>query len=155
MKTLSKFLGVCSLLLLLASCGSDEGDPLVGSEISISDIQGNWNAIRAVFDIAGTGASQSIDIVEEGGTVTLQIQSNGRFTLTVTQQGESPEVSQGQMSFDEDLLVVEFDDSSGDWEYFSIQSSSSTLSISGPAEFDFDGDGTEEAATADLDFVRA
>ena len=156
MKTLSTHVAACALLLLFFSCSSgDDGDPLVGTTISISDIQGNWNAIRAIFDIAGTGTSQSIDVVEEGGSVTLQIQSNGRFTLTITPQGESAEVSKGQMSFDEDLLVVEFDDSPGDSEYYGIQSSTSTLSISGPAEYDLDGDGTDDDAYVELDFVRA
>nr|WP_299383489.1 hypothetical protein [Allomuricauda sp.] len=155
MKVAARILGCALLLICLQACGEDEGLDLDGSVISISDIQGSWNAIRAEFDIAGSGASMAIDVVEQGGSATLVIQSNGRFTLTITEMGEDPEISTGQMSFDEDLLVVEFDDSPGDSEFFSIQSTQNTLSISGPAEFDLDGDGTDDAARAEFDFERA
>lgn len=156
MKTLINFFAVGALtFLLFTSCGSDDGPSLTGTGISISDIQGNWTATRAVFDIAGTGASQRIDVVEEGGSVTLSIQANGRFTLSVTVPGRSAEVSTGQLGFDEDLLVVTYDDDPDEEEFFGIQSTSTTLSINGSAEFDFDGDGTEEPARAELDFVRS
>ena len=155
MKVVTRLLGCALLLICIYACGEDEGLDLDGSEISISDIAGSWNATRAEFDIAGSGTSMAIDVVEEGGTVTLVIQSNGRFTLTITEMGEDPEISTGQMSFDEDLLVVEWDDSPGDDEFFSIQSTANTLSISGQAEFDLDGDGTDDPARAELDFERA
>ena len=51
-----------------------------------------------------------VDLIAEGGTVTLNIQSSGRFTLTITKQGMSPETTTGRMAFDEDLLVVFFDE---------------------------------------------
>ena len=155
MRTIIKFLGLTLLLICLQACEEDEGNDLTGSVISISDIQGSWNATRAEFDIAGTGTSMAIDIVAAGGTVTLVIQSNGRFTLTITQTGQTPEISTGQMSFDEDLLVVEFDDSPGESEFFGIQSTATTLSINGQTEFDLDDDGTDDPARVELDFVRA
>lgn len=143
------------IILILVSCGSDDGPSLTGTNISISDIQGNWTATRAVFDIASTGPSMRVEVVKDGGTVTLQIQGNGRFTLTVTVMGRAPEVSTGQLGFDEDLLTVSFDDDPDDFEFFGIQNTSTTLSINGPAEFDFDGNGTEEPARVELDFVRS
>lgn len=144
------------VLFLSFSCGSDDGDPqLEGTNLSISDIQGNWEATRALFDIAGTGASQAIDIVAVGGSVTLNIQSNGRFTLTILAPGQPPETSTGQMSFDEDLLVVAFDGDANDPEFFGIQSTATTLSLSGNTEYDLDGDGVDDPATVELDLVRA
>lgn len=154
MKILVKLLTLASLVIFL-SCGSDDGPSLVGTDISIADIAGNWSATSAVFDIATAGPSIRVDVVEEGGSVILQIQNNGRFTLTVTVMGRAPEVSTGQMGFDEDLLTVSFDDDPDDFEFFGIQHTVTTLSINGPAEFDFDGDGTQEPAIVGLIFIRS
>lgn len=157
MKSTFKLLCLFFLATVWVNCESDDGDgtSLEGTNISISDIQGAWDAIRAEFDIAGSGLSQSIDIIEEGGSGTLNIQSNGRFTLTLVVPGQGTDIITGQLSFDEDLLVVEFDDSPGESEFFSIQNTSTTLSLSGPAEFDLDNDGTDDSAIATLDFVRS
>ncbi|WP_222983810.1 hypothetical protein [Flagellimonas meishanensis] len=155
MKSISKFIALLLLLFFVLSCSDDDGTSLEGTDISISDIQGNWNAIRAIFGLAGEGPVVEFDVLEEGGSATLAIQANGRFTLTLNIPGEGVDTITGQMSFDEDLLVVEFDDSPGESEFFGIQSTATTLSINGPAEFDFDGDGTDEPAEVELDFVRA
>ncbi|WP_420600987.1 hypothetical protein [Flagellimonas sp.] len=155
MRALARILGLTLLLICLQACGDDEGDSLTGTGISISDIQGSWNAIRVEFDIAGSGASLAIDVIQAGGSATLVIQPNGRFTLTITQMGESPEVTTGQMSVDEDLLVIEFDDSPGESEFFGVRSTENTLSINGPAEFDLDNDGMDDPARVEMDFERA
>ena len=68
--------------------------------------------------------------------------------------GQAPETSTGQLSFDEDLLVVEFDDDPGEEEFFGIQTTATTLSISGNAAYDLDNDGIDEPTLAELDFVR-
>ena len=60
-------------------------------------------------------------------------------------------------AFDEDLLVVWFDDDPEEWEYFSITHNEPNLTISGgngSAEYDIDGDGIEEPADVDFDFER-
>lgn len=155
MKTIPHVLSVFCLFFLLISCEEDGEEVLTGSEVSISDIQGTWNATSAIFDIVGEGESQRVDVVEIGGTVVLVIQSNGRFTLTVSELGESPDVVTGQMSFNSETLVVEYDDSPGETELFGIQFTTNTLAIQGQALFDFDDDGTEEPAQIDFDFVRA
>lgn len=80
-----------------------------------------------------------------------------RFTLTVTEQGEAPETTTGRMAFDEDLLVIFFDDDPEEWEYFSITHNEPNLSISGgngSAEWDFEGNGTEEQADVGFVFER-
>jgi hypothetical protein len=89
--------------------------------------------------------------------VTLNIQNSGRFTLTITEQGEAPEITTGRLAFDEDLLVVFFDDDPEEWEYYRITHNEPNLSISsldGSATFDFDGDGTEEPAYVGFMFDR-
>jgi hypothetical protein len=61
------------------------------------------------------------------------------------------------MAFDEDLLVIFFDDDPGEFEFFGINHNEPNLSIqggNGSAEFDFDGDGIKEPADVDFEFVR-
>lgn len=145
---------------LLFSCdsGDDEDEfSLVGTNTSVAELSGNWNATTGSFGRAAEGPVVETDVVADGGTVTLNIQNSGRFTLTVTVQGEPPETTTGRMAFDEDLLVVFFDDDPEEWEYFSITHNEPNLTISGgngSAEFDFDGDGTDEPADVHFVFVR-
>lgn len=104
---------------------------LVGTNTSIAELSGNWNATIAEFYRATTSPGAQVDVVADGGTVTLNIQNTGRFTLTVTEQGEAPETTTGRMAFEEDLLVIFFDDDPEEWEYFSITHNEPNLSISG------------------------
>ena len=154
----SKLLYLLSLITILglASCGDDDeedGFSLVGTNFSISDITGTWNATQAIFGTT-SGAAISVDVVAQGGTVVLQISSNGNFQVTVTENGAAPETSSGRMGFDEDLLVISFDDSPDDYEFFGSTFNDPILTISGGnglVEFDFDNDGSDEPA--DIDFI--
>lgn len=153
LKLVTPLLTIC--FLLLSSCGSDDGDPqLEGAQLSISDIAGDWEATSAVFDIAGTGASQAVDIIPLGGIATLNVESNGRFTLTIQAAGQPPEISTGQLSFDEDLLVVAFDGEADDPEFSGIQLNGNIMTLSGNTEFDLDSDGNDEPATVELTMQR-
>ncbi len=150
-------LSAISIFMLFGSCSSDDGGgSLTGTNISISDIQGSWNVTSFVFDRAAEGPVLRIDLIEEGATASMTIQSNGRFTINSTVPGGGQETITGQMSFDEDILLIEFDDDPGEEEFFSIQltNNDNTLTISGPAEYDFDDDGMDEPAFVTIVFVR-
>lgn len=159
MKTsIIRSLSLIALFILIASCSSDDsGGSLTGTNISISDIQGSWTVTSFVFDRAAEGPVLRIDLIDEGITASMTIQSNGRFTITSTVPGGGQDSISGQMSFDEDLLLVEFDDEPGEEEFFSIQltNNDNNLLISGPAEYDFDEDGTDEPAIVSISLVRA
>ena len=148
-----------AIILIFGACESgDEFDDeftLNGTFINMADIAGSWAATQAVFTNFATNTT--VDVVADGGSVSLTIQSDGRFTVTVSVVGEAPEVSTGRMGFDEDLLVIAFDDEPEEWEFFSIMHNEPTLSISGGnglVTFDFDNDGIEEAAFIDFIFDR-
>ena len=150
---------VLLIMVPLTSCTEDEGPDCSdqGTNLSISEISGNWTASSAIFSRDVGGTIQQVDVVAEGGTVTLSIQSNGRFTLNVAESDGPNDVSSGDFCFDEELLVVRFDgDAPDDWDYFRVQldSSNDILYISGRGEFDFDGNGMVELAEIDLELVR-
>ena len=149
------------ILFIIAACESgDEFEDefsLVGTNTSIAELTGNWSANKAVFQSFATGPAFEVDIIADGGSVSLSIQSDGRFTVTVAPLGEPAEISTGRMAFDEDLLVISFDDEPEEYEFFSITHNEPNLNIAGGnglVTFDFDDDGTEEPALIDFDFVR-
>lgn len=129
---------------------------LEGTNVSTSDIAGTWNATRGLFGRSGEGPVVEVDVVAEGGSVTLSIQANGRFSVTVGYMG-ALDTSTGRFAFDEDLLVISFDDDPEEWEYFSIMHDEPNLFIMGGTvyeAFDYDGDGTDEDSDIDFIFVR-
>ena len=143
---------------LLFACSDDEDDfSLVGTETSIAEMAGNWNATQGFFSKAATGPVMEADVVADGGSITLNIQNNGRFTITITELGSAPETTTGRMAFDEELLVIFFDDDPEEFEFFVVDHNEPNLSISGgngSVEFDFDGDGVDEPANIGFVFVR-
>ena len=79
--------------LFFACSSDDEADEftLNGTIIAMADIAGNWNATRGVFQSSSLGPAFQVDVVDEGGTITMNIQSSGLFSITITEQGEAPE----------------------------------------------------------------
>ncbi len=143
----------------LVSCSEDDEGPdcsIEGTNFSVSDISGNWTATEARFFNVSTEPIQVVDVVAEGGTVTLSIQSNGNFTLNITESDGPNARSSGDLCFDEELLVVRFDgDAPDDYELFQIQlNGANNLFIGGPSEFDFNGDGTPDPADISLALTR-
>lgn len=139
--------GLLSLFLVLTfafftSCNDDDE---MSSE-GVDEIAGTWTATSASFN--------GIDVVAEGGSVTLIIQSNGKFTLTLQRPGESNMVFTGRLGFDEQWLEVEYDSDPGEYEYYSITYDATHLHIGANSEFDFDGDGVDEFVVFFLDMVK-
>ncbi|WP_422081982.1 hypothetical protein [Ulvibacterium sp.] len=144
------------------SCSSDDEDLVIsleGQTLSVSDFTGNWTAIGAVFesiDVSGT----RLDIIEEGGSATLTVQANGRFSITINTPGLGSETFSGELGFNGeeygDLLIIVFDgDARDDYELFNIAIENNVLFLSGITTFDFTGNGTEESAVINLDLVRS
>ncbi len=160
-----KKLLLTSLLLTLVfpiiCCSDDQEDDgidfsscsLNGPNFSISDVIGDWAATQANFDIPGT--SQQVDVVAEGGTVTLNIQSSGSFVLVITENGSSEETTTGNLAFCEGIFTVRYDDSPNNPETLQGSLNSGVFTITGPVEYDVDGDGSDDEAFVILRFERS
>jgi len=129
-------------MVLFTACDKDEG---LSSE-KVSEIAGTWTATSTSFN--------GVDVIEEGGSVTLVIQSNGNFTFTIMRPGRTDMVFTGKLGFDEKWLAVEYDTNPGEYEYYDITYDEDNLHIGANSEFDFDGDGTDEAVVFFLEMVR-
>ena len=124
------------------ACNNDDES----STERISEIAGTWTATKATFN--------GIDVVLEGGSVTLAIQSNGKFTFSIKRPGKTNMVFTGKLGFDEQWLAVEYDTNPGEYEYYDITYDAHNLHIGANSEFDFDGDGSDEFVVFFLDMVR-
>ena len=135
------FIVVIAPLTFFVACNDDEP-----STERVSEIAGTWTATSATFN--------GIDVVLEGGSVTLVIQNNGRFTFTIKRPGRDDMVFTGKLGFDEQWLAVEYDTNPGEYEYYDITYDEHNLHIGANSEFDFDGDGMDEEVIFFLDMVR-
>lgn len=136
-------------LVFLVGCEDDDDDfSSSGNTLSISDIQGNWIATSATFT-----APQFTDILAEGATVTLAIQSNGRFTFTMMMPGEPDDVTTGKLGFDGDFLAVRFDDEDEEASFF-ISLINQILTLRGQTELDLDGNGVDDFGILELIMER-
>lgn len=152
---------IASLLVLGCSNDDDDGNggdfdfPLEGDNLSMEDIAGNWTATFAEFQLI-SDSSSTIEIVSEGGEVTLNIQENGRFTSRITFPGEPAEQFSGQLGFSgSQLVLLDDEDDPGDEAFLSITlTPEDVLLVSGILEFDFEGTGSFEATSVDLRMVR-
>jgi len=140
----------------------DGGTPTGPDGITLEDLADTWNATQFEFSQAGEGpALEPFDVVAEGGSVTLEIQSNGRFTLTTVDPEGSSEIQTGKLGFDldaEDFLLVVFDDEPDDeLEFFFLIVNNNSFRLvdsTGEGEFDLDGDGVLDPARINSTWVR-
>ena len=162
MKTLGKlFLFAPLFAFLLLSCSKD-GDPadelVKEGDFKISELAGNWEATYANFN---DGLQQSVDVVGDGGTVSISVQSSGRFTLTIDPLDRASYTLSGEMFWElfegDYYFAIEWADSPGDWDTYGATLTATTFTISGgfdSAEYDFDNDGIFEACSLGMGFVR-
>ena len=165
MKTLAQILLSSLFVLFLFACSDDDENGVSdeGPIFSISDLAGTWNATSLVFTYSGSGPvpePSSYDVIAEGGSATLTVQSSGRFTLTVRPAGEDTESFSGRMYFEDgEFFAIQFDDDPpDDPTYFGESLVGDTFTLNGgpdTAEWDFDGDGNDESASVFLIFERA
>lgn len=156
---------VLHLLLVVAAfgpigCGGD--GPVGPGGITLQDLAGTWNATHFEYSQAEDGpVLPSFDLVAEGGSATLVIQTEGRFTLTRVDPSGSSENDTGILGFDpeaEDFILVVFDDEPEDeLEFFFVMDSETSFQFidnTGEGEFDLDGDGIPERARINSTWMR-
>jgi len=136
------FVAVMAALTFIVSCDKNDNQ----ADERVSEIAGTWTATSASFN--------GVDVVDEGGSVTLDIKDNGRFTFTIKRPGSADMVFTGKLGFDEQWLEVEYDTNPGEYEYYDITYDAQNLHLGANSEFDFDGDGSDEFVIFFLDMVR-
>ena len=119
MKSL-RYILMISLIPLIYSCGSDDDEIALTKEgpFQISELAGSWEATRAQFSVN----TMSIDVVEDGGTVRLSVQPNGRFSLTLDPVDRIAYTVAGEMFWEEwqqtFYFAIVWDDYPDDWDTY-------------------------------------
>lgn len=156
MKNLFKIL---MILLLGFACSSDDDGDVITQEgpFKIYELQGTWDATQALF----SGDDASVDIIQEGGSVSITIERCGGFSMTINPAGRDPYIVRGLMFWEEwegqFYFAIEWADSRGDWDTYGadLTNNNKTFSINGgleSGEYDFDDDGDMEPASVSFTF---
>lgn len=140
---------IFSLFTLLTSCDGDDEDSGTGTTLTISDIAGSWTATSATFS-----APEFTDLIAEGATMSMVVETNGRFSFTMKFAGEEADVSTGKLGFDDKWLTMEFDDDPGEEISFFISLINNIMTLRGQTELDPDRNGTEDFGTLELIMKR-
>ena len=131
---------------IAVGCGDSTG-------VQPDDLAGTWNATSVTFTSVAN-SSTSVEVIGLGATLTIVIQSNGSVSLAFNVPGETPSTDTGTLSVSgsDFTLVIDGDTSTGT---ITRNGDVVTLSIQTGVEFDFDDDGTDEAATAVIVLQKA
>ncbi len=157
--TKSVLLAVLFILFVAASCGEKDPPITPDGPFNISELAGNWEATSASF-IRDSDA-MSVEIIGDGGTVTMAVQSSGRFTMTIDPSDRPAYTVSGEMFWEiwegNYYFSIEWADYPGDWDSYGATLTGDTFEIFGgfdTGEYDFDNDGTSESARISFTFVR-
>lgn len=151
------FFSTILVLFIAFSCSNEKDDLTKEGPFNISELAGNWDATSASFN----GNTMSVDVVAEGGSVTMTVQSSGRFSMNIDPVDRDSYTVSGEMFWEkwegDFYFAIEWDKYAGDWETYGATLTSTTLTINGgfdSGEYDFDNDGSFESTSLNLDFVR-
>jgi hypothetical protein len=161
MRTSTKALFFSTILVLFVAFSCSKNDPAdeltKDGPFNISELAGSWEATQAQFSVS----SLSVDIVEDGGTVSMTVQSNGRFSLTLNPIDRAAYMVGGEMFWEKwegsYYFAIVWDDEPGDWDTYGHTWDGTTFTINGgtdSGEYDFDNDGDAEPCTLHFDFIR-
>jgi hypothetical protein len=154
------FLSVLSLFIFI-SCGDDDSESQISSEggpFAISELAGNWEATEASF--FSVVNNNSVDIVADGGSLSLSVQSNRRCTFTIDPFDREAYTVSGEMFWgnfegDEALVIVWDDSSRSPFRWIEFNDTTFDLGCTSECgEYDFDNNGNIETADLSFYFIR-
>lgn len=135
---------------MLATLALGCGGGLTQTE-NLSLVVGTWEATQAEWR-SPDDALVRVSLSNANGSLTFIVTSDGRYTLRTTLNGVM-ETETGDIIVGQGDMRLDSDDGSSLSLVFGVQGNTLVLS-SNSASFDFDGDGTEEAALFEATLVR-
>jgi hypothetical protein len=121
-------------------------------EAVLQVLAGTWNGTKFEFTNKADPA-QTFDLIAEGGTLTLTIASDGRYTGQMVMPGETDNIS-GTLEVQGTNLIMNDDAEPGDPDVMAFTLAATTLTLRFDESFDFDGDGTDEDASVEIVLER-
>jgi hypothetical protein len=135
-------------LCAVVGFGACGGNSVTGP--GVDTLAGTWRATRAQY----TAGSSSIEVIAQGTSMTLTLNSSGTFTLAIVDPGQAGTTTSGTWTASSDVLTLRPSNATFDIQ-FDMTLSGSTLTLSGGhMQFDVNKDGTLDEAVLNAIFVR-
>lgn len=142
-----------ALPLLVSGCGDDEEN---GEDLTLALVASDWTAISVEFE-SDFDPNDTVDIINDlNGTFELTIEENGDYVISTTLPGEGTSIDTGTVSVvNGDELRFDPDDDFADTAEARLSNGGNRLTLEFEnAEYDFDGNGSDEEAIARMILVR-
>ena len=153
-------LGVIAVLVAAPGCNDDSTKP---KDLTIADFAGTWDVTQ--YRVTHQTIPQmTVDFIEQGATMFFVASVTGLFTGEMEAYVEELEqvvtlpFSGNFVLVDQQTVTVAFDAEiepylTGFTGSFTLEGDTITM-VDDDATFDFDGDGTDELVTAEIELVR-
>jgi len=140
---------------LAVGCGDDDE----GTGVTINDLAGTWNG-TSVELTWNAMPSVSVDLVQLGLTITLDVETNGTYTFDASLAGNTVEMVTGDFNLTgSNRFSLTNDDEPGvTWSgTFTLSGNNLSVRLEDVTLFDFDNppDGENDESLMEADFVRA
>jgi hypothetical protein len=143
-------LALAWMVALVAACGA--GDDPVKPDPEVSPLVGDWSATTMVISSVAN-PDLKVDILEQGATFDLNVQPSGQYTAILIYAGQaSTEIGILSVSGNVVTMSRSFPNAETTTALYSL--SGNQLTLDGDTEFDFNLDGTADAATAHIVLTR-
>ena len=166
MKNKLLILSLFIIALITFGCTSSEDDSeselfKEGGPFKFSELAGNWEGTNTLFFRPFSNSAEA-KIVEDGGSVSLTVQSNGKCTFIIDPFDCEAYTESGEMFWElndeEYYLEIVWNDFPDEGSSFWAELTDTTFNLwCGPeecVEYDFNCDGTPESATLSFRFIR-
>lgn len=131
---------------LAAACGGG------GSGAAPAELVGSWGATRLEF-VSAAAPTTRVEVIAQGASLTVVLSEGGTFEETLQVPGEPDEDRSGAWSASSDILTLTYSPTSS--MQFGYTLAGDTLTLGGAdGEFDFDDDGSDEAAKVNVTLTR-
>ncbi len=147
---------VATIMLTTAMLGCTEIAGLLPDdateEVVFAAMAATWSGTKFEFT-NNADASETYDVIANGGTLTLTITEAGRYSGAMV-MGEETEQISGTLQVQGENLVMVDDAEPNDPMTATYTLTATTLTLRFGDAFDFNGDGIDEDATVQADFSR-
>ena len=110
-----------------------------------------YSATKLEF-VSVANPADKFDAIQAGITIDLSITAGGGYTLTVHQSGSPDDITTGTVVLDGNKITLQSSDPATGT--FALHGNTLSFHLTTGVEYDFDMDGTDDPATADVVFQR-
>ncbi len=149
MRSLALITTITAIVVTAHACGGKSPTAATAQ----ATLTGTWRATRAEY-VSRANSSVRVEVIAKGTTMVLALNSGGTYTLTITDPGQSPEVSTGTWTSSQDLLTMRPTGMSWNIE-FEMALNGSTLTLNGGGmTYDVNGDNIDEETTLNMTLTK-